>query len=115
MLIKIITKTLKKVLCGDDNNTKQIYKKCCTGKNIGIILTRTGLHRLSLNFVSAEFFVTLEMASICSTSAHFQYISVKFTSTNHHARYIYPEIRNGYLPDCLHGTQYSNRQVPKSS
>ena len=65
MLIKVITNTLKKVLCSDDNNTKQIYKKRCTGKNTGIILTRTGLHRLLLNFVSAEFFVTLEMASIC--------------------------------------------------
>ena len=65
MLIKIITNTLKKVLCSDDTNTKQIYKKCCTGKNTGIILTRTGLHELLLNFVSAEFFVTLEMASTC--------------------------------------------------
>ena len=35
-----------RVLCSDDNNTKQIYKKCCTGKNTGIKLTRTGLHRL---------------------------------------------------------------------
>ena len=65
MLIKIITNALKKVLCSDDNSTKQIYKKCCTGKNTGIILTRTGLHGLLLNFVSAEFFVTLEMASTC--------------------------------------------------
>ena len=57
MLIKFITNTLKKALiCGDDNNTKQVYKKCCTGKNTGIILTRTSLHRLLLNFVSAEFF-----------------------------------------------------------
>ena len=79
MLIKFITNTLKKALiCGDDNNTKQVYKKCCTGKNTGIILTRTGLHRLLLNFLSAEFFVTLEMASICLTSTHFQYLSVKF-------------------------------------
>ena len=46
MLIKVITNRLQKVLCSDDNNTKQIYKKCCTGKNTGIILTRTGLHRL---------------------------------------------------------------------
>ena len=46
MLIKVITNRLQKVLCSDDNNTKQIYKKCCTGKNTGIILTRTSLHRL---------------------------------------------------------------------
>ena len=65
MLIKIISHPLKKVLCSDDNNTKQIYKKCCTGKNTGIILTRTGLHGLLLNFVSAESSVTLEMASTC--------------------------------------------------
>ena len=65
MLIKVITNTLQKVLCSDDNNTKQIYKKVLHWQNTGIILTRTGLHRLLLNFVSAEFYDTLEMASIC--------------------------------------------------
>ena len=67
------------MLWGDDNNTKKVYRKCSTGKNTGIILTKTGLYGLLLNFVSAEFFVTSEMASICLTSTHFQYLSVKFT------------------------------------
>ena len=44
------------MLWGDDNNTKKVYRKCSTGKNTGIILTKTGLYGLLLNFCFGRIF-----------------------------------------------------------
>ena len=55
MVLKIITKTLKKVLFSDDKNMQQVHNICCSWIKtdlwcnfIVMILTRMGLHTFML-------------------------------------------------------------------
>ena len=73
---------------------------------IYVIFTRSDL--VLLNFVSADSHITSDRHQkfVTFTSTHLEQLSAKIyfvsvlISTNHNARYLYPEI-NVYLPDWL--------------